>query len=136
MATEQVGSIIMTKDWDDISFETLQQRLVEEVDAQKRLQKELKTALAHERDLRLENELLWVYLQDRAPARVDDAASLLERLTKGSDLAQELQNRSGEMERTRESVSGSRSLIRRTRSAVGKLPGVRRIYHSLKSLGQ
>ena len=120
----------MVKNLHEVNIETLQQRLLEEVDAQERLQEELRIALQHEKDLRLENELLWVYLQKKYPSRVEDAADLLERLTAGSDLATEMQERSGVQEKQ------SRTVVQRTRSAVGKLPGVRRTYHGLKNLGK
>ena len=120
----------MAKNLHEVNTEVLQQRLLEEIEAQQRLQEELKIALEHERDLRLENELLWVYLQRKYPERVTDAAELLKRLTAGSDLATEMQNRS-EVQNAQ-----SRSMVRRARSAVGKLPGVRRAYHGLKKLSK
>lgn len=120
----------MAKNLHEVNTEVLQQRLLEEIEAQQRLQEELKIALEHERDLRLENELLWVYLQRKYPERVTDAAELLKRLTAGSDLATEMQNRS-EVQNVQ-----SRSMVRRARSAVGKLPGVRRAYHGLKKLSK
>jgi regulator of replication initiation timing len=120
----------MDKNLHETTVETLQQRLLEEIDAQDRLQQELKTALEHEKDLRLENELLWVYLHKKYPERVEDAAELLERLTAGSDLATEMQERTGVPPKE------SRTMVQRTRSAVGKLPGVRRAYHGLKNLGK
>lgn len=133
MAREQVDSVAMIKNLHEVSVETLQERLLEEIEAQERLQEELKTALQHEKDLRLENELLWVYLQERFPARVQDAAELLERLTSGSDLAYEMQKRTG-VERTGLTPEQPRTLRQRTRSAVGRLPGVRQAYHGLKNL--
>jgi len=118
----------MGKNQYEVNVETLQQRLLEEIEAQERLQAELRIALEHERDLRLENELLWVYLQKKHPSRVDDAADLLQRLTTGSDLETEMQERSGVQK------NQPRTVVQRTRSAVGKLPGVRQAYRGLKNL--
>lgn len=120
----------MVKNLHEVNNEALQQRLLEEVDAQERLQKELENALQHEKDLRLENELLWAYLREKHPSRVTDAADLLERLTAGSDLATELQERAGVEDKQ------SRTMVQRARGAVGKLPAVRRVYHGLKNLGK
>ncbi|HEY4536177.1 MAG TPA: hypothetical protein VIG71_09455 [Enteractinococcus sp.] len=112
------------------SIETLQQRLLEELEAQQRLHEELAATLESERSLRLENDLLWAYLQRKHPTRVKDAKSLLNRLSEGGDLAIELQKRDDA------SPSNKRSLKKRIRGALGKLPGVHRTYHSLKNLGK
>lgn len=120
----------MTKNLDEASIEVLEQRLLDEIDAQQRLQDELKTALENERDLRLENDLLWVYLQQKHPARADDAKSLLSRLVQGSELAQELQQGSGSK------VAKDRTLKQKVRSRLGKVPGVHRAYHGLKNIGK
>src|SRR5699024_5628030 len=85
------NELAMTKDLEAVTIEVLQERLLAEVEAQQRLQNELKTALETERNLRLENELLWTYLQRKYPARVEDAADLLTRLTDGAELSAELQ---------------------------------------------
>lgn len=118
----------MTRDLDEVSIEFLQQRLLDELDAQQRLQGELKNALESERNLRLENDLLWAYLQREHPARVKDAKSLLARLTEGSDLSVELQKRA------QPGLQRKRSPRQRVRGALGKLPGVRSLYHGLKKI--
>lgn len=120
----------MTKNLEAITEEFLQQRLLEEVEAQVRLQTELKIALESERDLRLENELLWVYLGRKYPARVEDAAGLLARLKQGSDLASELQSS------VPVKAVEDPNLRQKVRRAVGKLPGVRWAYHGLKNIGK
>ncbi|GAA2044952.1 hypothetical protein GCM10009720_27350 [Yaniella flava] len=120
----------MTKNLEEASIEILQQRLLEEVDAQQRLQDELKNALENERDLRLENDLLWVYLQHKQPARVSDAKALLSRLVDGSELANELQQTGGATNRK------NRTLKQKVRGGLGKLPGVHRAYHGLKNIGK
>ena len=120
----------MSMNLDEASLETLQQRLLEELESQRRLQSELTAALESERNLRLENDLLWAYLQRKHPNRVKDAKGLLNRLCEGSDLRVELQ-------RIDEgSTTKSRTLRKRARGALGKLPGVHRAYHGLKSLGK
>lgn len=117
----------MTKNLDEISLEALQERLLEEVEAQARLQRELKDALEAEREIRLENELLWVYLQRTYPGRINNATDLRNRLIEGGDLAEELEKQGAF---THE--KSKKSLRQRTRQAIGKLPGVRQIYHGLK----
>lgn len=125
----------MTKNLEETSLETLQQRLLEEIDAQRRLQDELKTALESERNLRLENDLLWVYLQRKQPARVEDAKGLLSRLAEGSDLANELQQAGGTKAGTTK-AGANRTLKQKVRGRLGRLPGVHRAYHGLKNLGK
>lgn len=120
----------MTKNLEEASIEHLQQRLLEEIDAQQRLQDELKNALQNERDLRLENDLLWVYLQRKHPARVEDAKGLLSRLAEGSDLAKELQQSQAAK------AGANRTLKQKVRGRLGKLPGVHRTYHGLKNIGK
>lgn len=120
----------MTKDLEAASIETLQQRLLEETEAGQRLQDELKTALENERNLRLENELLWTYLQRKYPARVDDAADLLSRLTDGAQISAELQTSTPVQPDT------TRTVRQRVRSRIGKLPGVQKAYHGIKNIGK
>jgi len=120
----------MTQNLDDASIEVLQQRLLDEIEAQQRLQEELKSALENERDLRLENDLLWVYLQRKRPARVHDAKNLLARLVEGSDLANELQPKAGAK------PVKNRTLKQKVRGGIGKLPGVHWAYHGLKNIGK
>lgn len=120
----------MTKNLEEASIEVLQQRLLEEIDAQQRLRGELKNALESERNVRLENDLLWVYLQRKHPARVDDAADLLSRLVEGRDLANELQQAGGG------TPAKNRTLKQKVRGRLGKLPGVHKAYHGLKNLGK
>ena len=120
----------MSMNIDEAGLETLQQRLLEELEAQQRLQTELTAALESERNLRLENDLLWAYLQRKHPQRVKDAKGLLNRITEGSDLAVELQKQD-------EATSPKdRTLRKRVRGALGKLPGVHRAYHGLKNRGK
>lgn len=119
----------MTKNLDEVTLEALQERLLEEIAAQERLQHELKEALEGEREIRLENEILWVYLQRTYPGRVINAQDLRNRLIEGGDLAEELEEQGAYAS----SNGKSRSLRYRTRRAVGKLPGVRQIYHGLKN---
>src|SRR5699024_11612265 len=85
------NELAMTKDLEAVTIEVLQERLLAEVEAQQRLQNELKTALETERNLRLENEMLWTYLQRKYQARVEDAADLLIRLTEDVEISAELQ---------------------------------------------
>lgn len=118
----------MGQDLEHAAADALQQRLVEELASQQRLQEELRTALENERGLRLENDLLWAYLEREEPQRVKDARGLLERLAAGSDLAIELHDPQ------RSNAPSQRSVKRRVRGAIGKLPGVHRIYHGLKNL--
>ena len=118
----------MTKGLEDVTFEALQERLLEEVESQQRLKQELKLALEGERDLRLENELLWVYLQRTYPGRVNNARDLRNRLIEGGDLAEELDDL-GTYNKT---GANPVSMRRRARRALGKLPGVRQMYHGLK----
>lgn len=122
----------MTQYLQAASTDVLQERLIEEIHAQQRLQDELKTALETERNLRLENEVLWTYLQRKYPARVEDAADLVSRLTDGANLSAELQPSTS----VRTVSSGGRSLRKRVRRRLGNLPGVHRAYHSLKNLGK
>lgn len=120
----------MTKNVDQVTLEALQERLLEEVQAQKRLQLELKDALESEREIRLENELLWVYLQRTYPGRVQNASDLRDRLLEGGDLAEELEQQGAYAKNS----GRNKSLRHRARRAVGKLPGVRQIYHGLKNI--
>lgn len=120
----------MSENLDETATETLQQRLLEELQAQQRLQDELKTALESERSLRLENDLLWAYLQREHPQRVKDAQGLLSRLAEGSDLSIELHDPKQAHSPKR------RTLKKRVRGAIGKVPGVHRVYHGLKNLGK
>src|SRR5699024_7813748 len=117
----------MTQHLQAASTDVLQERLIEEIHAQQRLQDELKTALETERNLRLENELLWTYLQRKYPARVEDAADLLTRLTDGAELSAELQTLQPVTE------TSSRTLRQRVRSRLGKVPGVHWAYHGIKN---
>src|SRR5699024_6344053 len=123
------NELAMTKDLEAVSIEVLQERLLAEVEAQQRLQNELKTALETERNLRLENELLWTYLQRKYPARVEDAADLLTRLTDGAELSAELQT-------LQPAPGSSRTLRQRVRSRLGKVPGVHWAYHGIKNIGK
>lgn len=116
----------MVKNLDKVSIENLQERLFEETEAQQRLQKELKAALKNEREVRLENELLWVYLQRTFPGRVANAKDLRKHLLEGGDMTEELE-RLGAYNKVKKSSPRSRA-----RRALGKLPGVRQIYHGLK----
>ena len=120
----------MSMNLDEASLETLQQRLLEELEAQQRLQSELTTALESERSLRLENDLLWAYLQRKYPNRVKEAQGLLRRIADGSDLSLEL-HKQDEIHAPR-----NRTLRKRVRGALGKLPGVHRAYHGFKNLGK
>jgi len=120
----------MTKNVDQVTLEALQERLLEEVQAQKRLQHELKDALESEREIRLENELLWVYLQRTYPGRVQNAGDLRDRLLEGGDLAEELEQQGAYAKNS----GRNKPLRHRARRAVGKLPGVRQIYHGLKNI--
>ena len=120
----------MTKNLEEASVEVLQQRLLEELEAQQRLQDELKTALESERNLRLENDLLWAYLQRKYPARVDDAHGLLSRLIEGNDLSAEVHDAK------RSKGSQQRTLKQKVRGRIGKMPGVHRAYHGLKNIGK
>lgn len=121
----------MTKNLEEASVEILQQRLLEELETQQRLQDELKNTLEKERDLRLENELLWVYLQRKQPVRVQDAQELLSRLVEGNHLAAELQD-----DQKPDSGVQQRTLKQKVRGRLGKLPGVHRAYHGLKNIGK
>lgn len=124
------NELSMTRDLEAVNIEVLQERLLEEVDAHQRLQDELKTALETERSLRLENELLWAYLQRKYPSRVEDAAELLTRLTDGAELSAELQTlRPATDDR-------NRTLGQRVRSRLGKVPGVHWAYHGIKNIGK
>jgi hypothetical protein len=118
----------MAKHLSEVSIETMQQRLIEEVEAQQRLSGELRIALERERDLRLENELLWVYLQRKHPARIQEAREVLEELKAGSDLRTVVESSIDQ------NVKSSRTIKQRFRGAFGKLPGARRVYHGLKKL--
>lgn len=118
----------MTKGLEDVTFEALRERLLEEVESQQRLKHELRLALEGERELRLENELLWVYLQRTFPGRVNNARDLRIRLIEGGDLAEELD----ELGAYSKTEANPVSMRRRARRALGKLPGVRQIYHGLK----
>ncbi len=118
----------MTKNLDAVSVEVLQQRLAEELDAQRRLQEELQTALESERNLRLENDLLWAYMERKYPERIKEAEGLLQRLTEGSDLSIELKNRA------HKTPAKNKTFRQRVRHKVGTLPGVPRVYHGLKNL--
>ena len=120
----------MTKNLEHASIDVLQQRLLEELAAQQRLKGELKIALESERDLRLENDLLWAYLQNKYPSRVDDAQDLLSRLVEGSDLATQVHDS------TLGKSAKQRTLKQKVRGRLGKLPGVHRAYHGLKNLGK
>lgn len=119
----------MTKGLEEVALEALQYRLLEEVEAQQRLKQELKLSLEAERELRLENELLWVYLQRTYPGRVHNARDLRNRLIEGTDLAEELD----ELGVYNKKSSAPASVRGRARRALGKLPGVRQIYHGLKN---
>lgn len=119
----------MTKNLEEASVEVLQQRLLEELEAQQRLQDELKTALESERNLRLENDLLWAYLQRKYPARVDDAQGLLSRLVEGSDFSTEVHDGSNGPQSARQ-----RTLKQKVRGRLGKMPGVHWAYHGLKNI--
>src|SRR5699024_253131 len=124
------NELSMTRDLEAVNIEVLQERLLEEVDAHQRLQDELKTALETERSLRLENELLWTYFQRKYPARVEDAAELLTRLTDGAELSAELQTRRPATD------DSSPTLRQRVRSRLGKVPGVHWAYHGIKNIGK
>lgn len=117
----------MSENLDETATETLQQRLLEELQAQQRLQDELKAALESERSLRLENDLLWAYLHREHPQRVKDAQGLLARLAEGSDLSIELHDPK------QRDVPKQRKLKKRVRGALGRLPGVHRVYHGIKN---
>ncbi|WP_022871616.1 hypothetical protein [Yaniella halotolerans] len=119
----------MTKNLEEASVDVLQQRLLEEIESQQRLQDELKTALESERNLRLENDLLWAYLQRKYPARVDDARGLLSRLVEGGDLSAEVQD-------GKQARGTQRTLKQKVRGRLGKLPGVHRTYHGIKNIGK
>lgn len=118
----------MSEYLDEARVEALQQRLIEELDAQKRLQNELETALRSERNLRLENDILWAYLKREYPQRVKDAQRLLDQLIEGSDLSAELQLQNEQ----RTNGARRRPLHKRVRGVIGKVPGVHRVYHGLK----
>src|SRR5699024_7519691 len=120
----------MAKNLDVVSIETLQQRLLEEIEAQELLNEELTIALERERDLGLENELLWVYLQRKHPDRVHDAQKVLAKLRAGSEL--EIALKEGRIK----NGSGSRTVIQRVRNGLGKLPGVHRAYHAIKNIAK
>lgn len=120
----------MTKIPEHSTEDLLQERLLEEIKAQERLLYELKLALESEKDLRLENDLLWAHLERNYPGRVVDAAELLARLKQGNDLASELQ---AKVPVTAAKVPTLRQTVRK---AIGGLPGVRRVYHGLKNIGK
>lgn len=128
MARPQVDSVAMIDNFDEASIEVLQQRLIGEVEAQQRLQEELRLALESEKALRLENDVLWVHLEHKHPGRVKDARGLLDQLTEGGDLAVELQRG------TSISSGQSRTLRQQVRHKIGSLPGVQKLYHGLKNL--
>lgn len=130
MAKQQVEYLTMTKNLEEASVEVLQQRLLQELEAQQRLQDELKTALESERNLRLENDLLWAYLQRRYPARVDDAQGLFSRLVEGSDFSTEVHGSNGSK------IKQQRTLKQKVRGRLGRMPGVHRAYHGLKNIGK
>lgn len=117
----------MVKNLESVSLEILQERLLEEVEAQRNLQKELKAALENEREIRLENELLWVYLQRTYPGRVESAKDLRNRLLEGGDLMNEL-DAAGAFKKVKKTSTRSKA-----RRALGKVPGVRQIYHGIKN---
>src|SRR5699024_3870007 len=124
------NELSMTRDLEAVNIEVLQERLLEEVDAHQRLQDELKTALETERSLRLENELLWTYLQRKYPSRVEDAAELLTRLTDGAELSAELQT-------LRPATDDcNRPLGPGARRRRGTVPGVPSAYHGIKNIGK
>lgn len=118
----------MSDNLDEVSLDVLQHRLIEEVEAQQRLQKELRVALESEKQLRLENDVLWAHLKDRHPGRITDARDMLTRLTEGGELTDEL--RQSALAPSRQ----NRTLRQRVRRKIGTLPGVHKMYHGLKNL--
>src|SRR5699024_5687732 len=93
-----------------------------------RLRKELKTTLENERDLRLENELLWVYLQRIYPGRVRTAVAIRDRLLGGSDLSEELAGAA-----TDAKEKENPTMRQGTSGVIGRMRGVRQIYHGIKN---
>ena len=118
----------MSDNLDEVSLDVLQHRLIEEVEAQQRLQEELRVALENEKQLRLENDVLWAHLKDRHPGRITDARDMLTRLTEGGELTDEL--RQSALAPSRQ----NRTLRQRVRRKIGTLPGVHKMYHGLKNL--
>ena len=80
----------MSDHLDEVSLEVLQHRLIEEVEAQQRLQEELKGCVRSEKQLRLENVCCGPISEDRHPGRCMDAEDMLARLTAGGELTDEL----------------------------------------------
>ncbi|GAA4473683.1 hypothetical protein GCM10023190_06220 [Enteractinococcus fodinae] len=118
----------MSDNLEEVSLEVLQHRLIEEVEAQQRLQEELRVALESEKQLRLENDVLWAHLEDRHPGRLTDARDMLARLTEGGELTHELKRSALAPSRQ------NRTLRQRVRRKIGTLPGVHKMYHGLKNL--
>lgn len=114
----------MTTNLNETSIVALQEQLLEEIDARRRLQDELKQSLRTEKNLRLENDFLRLHLRGKHPGRIKDVATILKQLDAGVEVA--------------DVVDDERSLLRRTasrtRKAAGKMPGVRKVYHGLKNL--
>lgn len=129
MAKQQVDCPDMSQNLGDAGLVAVQARLLEELETQQRLQSELTAALESERNLRLENDLLWAYLQRKHPNRVKDAKGLLKRITEGTDLVVELQ---------KDEVNGTtkQTIRKRVRGMLGRVPGVHLVYHGLKKRGK
>lgn len=116
----------MTADLNDTSILALQEQLLEEIDARQRLQEELKLALRAQKDLRLENDFLRLHLRGKHPGRIKDVATVLKQLDAGVEVV--------------DVVDDDRRILRRTasrsRKAIGRMPGVRKVYHGLKKLAK
>lgn len=117
----------MSDDFRELSVEVIQQRLVQETEAQQRLQDELRDALESEKRLRLENDVLKAHLEQSYPGRVEDARELYEQLLQSGDLLEGLQ------QNATSSAKKPRTIRQKIRRGLGSLPGVHRVYHSLKN---
>lgn len=112
----------MIESLEEVSFETLQEQYLKETEARQRLQQELKTALVAEKNLRLENDFLRLHLRGKHPGRIKDVDRALQQLGIGSDTAIVFNDKQPFYRRA----------ASRIRRAVGRMPGVRQLYHGIK----
>jgi len=112
----------MTESLEEVSFGILQEQYLKELKARQRLQQELKITLAAEKNLRLENDFLRLHLRGKHPGRIKDVDRALQQLGIGADTANVFNDKQPLYRR----------IISRIRRAVGRMPGVRRLYHGIK----
>lgn len=108
----------------EASLSALQDQLLEEVDARQRLQKELKMSLRVEKDLRLENDFLRLHLKGKHPGRIKDVATVLKQLDAGVEAVDVVDDERPFFKRA----------ASRLRKKIGRMPGVRQLYHGVKNL--